>query len=415
MEPSFVEKHDPYAALKVPEFRLYVAARWCITIALQIQAVVVGWQIYQITKDPLSLGLIGLAEAIPSIIVALYAGYIADNYNRKMIIISTISVLVFCSAALLFFTLDAGKTILAIGVLPIYLVIFLSGIARGFLGPANFSFMPQLLPHRRYYANAITWSSTTWQAASVAGPAIGGLLFGFLGITAAYAVDVALTVLALGFYLLIKAKPLPETSEKLSMKESLLSGIKFVFGNQLILGAISLDLFAVLFGGAVALLPIFASDILQTGPQGLGFLRAAPAIGSVLMALYLAHRPINVNAGKKMLLCVAGFGVCIILFGISRNFWFSLAMLALSGMFDSISVIIRSTLIHTFTPEYMKGRVSAVNNIFVGSSNEIGSFESGAVARLMGVVPSVVFGGCMTILVVGITALKAKKLRNLQM
>lgn len=415
MEPSFVQKHDPYAALKVPEFRLYVAARWCITIALQIQAVVVGWQIYMITKDPLSLGLIGLAEALPSIVVALYAGYVADNYNRKMIIVSAISVLVLCSGGLLFFTLDAGATVLAIGVVPIYAVIFLSGIARGFLGPANFSFMPQLLPDRKYYANAITWSSTTWQAASVAGPAIGGLIFGFFGITAAYAVDVALTVIALFFYFLIKAKPLPETSEKLTMKESLLSGIKFVFGNQLILGAISLDLFAVLFGGAVALLPIFASDILQTGPQGLGFLRAAPAIGSVLMALYLAHRPINVNAGKKMLLCVAGFGVCIILFGISKSFWFSLAMLALSGMFDSISVIIRSTLIHTFTPEYMKGRVSAVNNIFVGSSNEIGSFESGAVARLMGVVPSVVFGGAMTLLVVGITALKAKKLRELQM
>ena len=416
MEPSFIEKHDPYAALKVPEFRLYVAARFCITLALQIQAVIVGWQIYQITKDPLSLGLIGLAEALPSIFVALYAGYVADSYNRKGIIVSAVSVLVICSASLWYFTTGFGAFVLNNGVFPIYAVIFLSGIARGFMGPAVFSFMPQLMPERKFYANAITWSSTTWQAASVAGPAVVGLIFGFFGITASYAVDALLTILALFFYFLIKPKPLPLTTEpKLSMKESLLSGFRFVFSNQIILGAISLDLFAVLFGGAVALLPVFASEILQAGPQGLGFLRAAPAIGSVLMALYLAHRPISVNAGKKMLLCVAGFGVCIILFGLSKSFWFSLVLLALSGVFDSISVIIRSTLIHTFTPEHMKGRVSAVNNIFVGSSNEIGAFESGFAARIMGVVPSVVFGGAMTILVVGITAFKSKKLRNLQL
>ena len=409
------EKHDAYAALKIPEFRLYIAARFCITIALQIQATVVGWQIYQITKDPLSLGLIGLAEALPSIIVSLYAGHVADTVSRKGIIISTVSILVLWSAMLWAFTLNSSAFVLAMGVMPIYAVIFASGIARGFMGPANFSFMPQLMPEKKFYANAITWSSTTWQAASVAGPAIGGLVLGFLGITAAYFVDAALTVIALLLYALIAAKPLPENEGKLSIKESLLSGIKFVFGNQIILGAISLDLFAVLFGGAIALLPIFVADILKSGAESYGFLRAAPAIGSVLMALYLAHKPITQNAGRKMLLCVAGFGVCIILFGLSKSYWFSLTLLALSGMFDSISVIIRSTLIHTFTPEYMKGRVSAVNNIFVGSSNEIGSFESGAAARLLGVVPSVVFGGCMTLLVVGITALKAKKLRNLQL
>ncbi|HSI89511.1 MAG TPA: MFS transporter [Adhaeribacter sp.] len=409
------EKHDPYAALKIPEFRLYVSARLCITIALQIQAVVVGWQIYQITKDPLSLGLIGLAEALPSIVVSLFAGYIADSYNRKAIVINAVAVLVFCSGALWFFTLDPGAFILERGVVSIYAVIFLSGIARGFMGPAIFSFMPQLLPDRKYYANAITWSSTTWQAASVAGPAIGGLVFAFFGISAAYALDVGLTVLALLLYLFIKAKPLPENLNKQNMKDSLLSGIKFVFGNQIILGAISLDLFAVLFGGAVALLPIFASDILKTGPQGLGFLRAAPAIGSVVMAVFMAYRPITVNAGRKMLLCVAGFGLCIILFGISKSFWFSLVVLGLSGAFDSISVIIRSTLIHTYTPEYMKGRVSAVNNIFVGSSNEIGAFESGFAARLLGVIPSVIFGGTMTLVVVAITAFKAKKLRDLQL
>ncbi len=301
------------------------------------------------------------------------------------------------------------------GTVPIYSVIFLSGIARGFFGPATFSFMPQLLPDKNFYINAVSWSSTTWQGASVAGPAIGGLLYGFFGVQASYAADVALTVLAFLFFFLIGSKPLPATTERLPIKESLLSGIRFVFNNQIILSAISLDLFAVLFGGAVALLPIFASEILHTGPQGLGFLRAAPALGSVAMAVYITHNPIKIEAGKKMLFCVAGFGVCMILFGLSTNFYFSLLLLGLSGAFDSVSVIIRSTLMQTLTPEHMKGRVSSVNNIFVGSSNEIGSFESGSVAKLVGVVPSVIFGGCMTLLVVAITTFKADKLRKLNL
>lgn len=407
--------HDPYAVLRIPDFRLYVVARLCITLAMQIQAVIVGWQIYDMTKDPLSLGLIGLAEAIPSIVVSLYAGYIADVVERKKIILVVIALLTFCSAALLFFTLDVSHVLETYGALPIYGVIFLSGIARGFMGPAIFSFMPQLVSNKQLYANAITWSTTTWQAASVAGPAIGGLIYGFYGITASYGTDAVLVVLSLILFSLISRKPLPENANPQNLKESLQSGIRFVFGNQIILSAISLDLFAVLFGGAVALLPVFASDILLIGPQGLGMLRAAPAIGSVLMAILMAYNPITVKAGKKMLWCVAGFGVCIVLFGLSRSFWFSLGLLALSGAFDSISMIIRSTLIHTLTPEYMKGRVSSVNNIFVGSSNEIGAFESGFTARLMGTVPAVVFGGIMTLVVVGFTAVKADKLRVLDL
>ncbi|RAU81476.1 MFS transporter [Pontibacter arcticus] len=415
MKANHRNTHDPYAVLRIPDFRLYISARLCITLAMQIQAVIVGWQIYDITKDPLSLGLIGLAEAIPSIFVSLYAGYLADMVPRKKIIMVVITVLMFCSLALLYFTLDASHTLLTYGALPIYVVIFVSGIARGFMGPAVFAFMPQLVANKTLYANAITWSSTTWQAASLAGPAVGGLVYGFFGVTAAYITDAVLVFLSLSAFSMIGSKPLPENINPQNLKESLQSGIRFVFGNQIILSAISLDLFAVLFGGAVALLPIFASDILKTGPEGLGFLRAAPAVGSVLMAVYMAHHPISVKAGKKMLWCVAGFGLTIILFGLSSNFWFSLVMLALSGGFDSISVIIRSTLIHTLTPEYMKGRVSSVNNIFVGSSNEIGAFESGFMAKLLGVVPAVVFGGTMTLLVVGITALKADKLRVLDL
>ena len=411
-----LEQHDPYAVLKIPEFRLFISARLCLTLALQIQAVVVGWQIYSITKDPLSLGLIGLAEAIPSIFVALYAGHVADNVNRKNIIITCVLVLLICAAALLFYTLPLGSGLLRqFGVWPVYLVIFFSGIARGFNGPAVFSFMPQIINNKGLYANAVSWSTTTWQGAAMAGPAIGGLIYGFWGITASYAIDVVLMLVATTFFFLIKAKPLPPSEVRLPIKESLLSGIRFVFRNQIILSAISLDLFAVLFGGAVALLPIFASDILRTGPEGLGFLRASPAVGSILMAVYLTHRPIHVNAGKRKLLCVAGFGLCMILFGLSTNFWFSLLLLGLSGAFDSISVIIRSTLMQTLTPEHMKGRVSSVNNIFVGSSNEIGAFESGFTARFMGVVPSVIFGGCMTLLVVGVTSWKAEKLRKLHL
>lgn len=406
-------RHDPYAVLRIPDFRLYISARLCITLAMQIQAVIVGWQIYDITKDPLSLGLMGLAEAIPSIVVSLYAGYLADMVARKKIIVVSVTALLFCSLTLLVFTLNISHALAHLGALPIYGVIFVSGIARGFMGPAVFSFMPQLVADKQLYANAITWSSTTWQTASLVGPAIGGLIYGFFGVTAAYGTDATLVLLSLVSFAFIASKPLPENINPQSMVESLRSGIKFVFGNQVILSAISLDLFAVLFGGAVALLPIFASEILETGPQGLGFLRAAPAVGSVLMALIMAYYPISVNAGKKMLWCVAGFGVCIVLFGLSTNFWFSLLLLAFSGGFDSISVIIRSTLIHTLTPEYMKGRVSSVNNIFVGSSNEIGAFESGFTAKLMGTVTSVVFGGIMTMLVVGVTALKADKLRRL--
>jgi MFS family permease len=377
-----------------------------------IQAVVVGWQVYEITHDPLSLGLIGLAEAIPAIAVSLYAGHLADVVERKKIILLCVVTLAFCSAALLYFTTNVGAFILNNGATPIYVIIFVSGIARGFLSPANFSFMPQLVG-RELYQNAITWNSTIWEGAAVGGPMIGGLIYGFFGITVAYTVDVALVVAGFICYFIIPNKPLPPVSAELGIWEKIKAGIKFVFQNQIILSAISLDLFAVLFGGAVALLPIFADEILHVGKIGLGFLRSAPSIGAVLTAVYMTHRPIQKNMGKILLWCVAGFGFCMIGFGFSTSFWLSMVLLILSGVFDCVSVIVRSTLIHTLTPENMKGRVSAVNSIFIGSSNEIGAFESGVAAKMLGVVQSVVFGGCMTIAVVSITAWKAIKLRRL--
>jgi MFS family permease len=403
----------PYAALKIPDFRLFVSARFCITLALQIQAVVVAWQVYEITHDPLSLGLIGLAEAIPSIGVSLYAGHVADIVQRKKIIMLCVSTLLFCSAGLLFFTLDNGSFILHYGAAPIYSVIFLSGIARGFITPALFAYMPQLIP-RELFPNAITINSSLWETASIGGPALGGFLYGFLGITASYIADVALMCLGLFLALGIAKKPLPPESEEQGMFEKIRAGLRFVFKHELILGAISLDLFAVLFGGAVALLPFFANEILMVGPEGLGILRAAPSVGALVMAFYMTHHPLKKNTGKILLSCVAGFGVCMILFALSTNFIVSLCLLMMSGVFDCVSVIIRGTLLQTLTPENMKGRVSAVNHIFIGSSNEIGMFESGVAARFLGVVPSVIFGGCMTIVVVGITGMVAKSLRTLQ-
>lgn len=403
---------NPYAVLRIRDFRLFILSRLFITLAIQIQGVVVGWQVYELTKDPLSLGLIGLAEAIPAITVSLYAGHIADIVERKKIILVCVGLLAFCSAALLYFTTNLGAFLLQNSPLPIYAIIFVSGIARGFLSPANFSFMPQLI-NRSLYQNAITWNSTIWESASVGGPMIGGLIYGFFGITAAYTADVILVVTALFCYLSIPNRKLPPVSEEQGIWEKIKAGIKFVFNNQIILSAISLDLFAVLFGGAVALLPIFADEILHVGTVGLGFLRSAPAIGAVAMAVYITHHPIKKRIGKILLWCVAGFGLCMIGFSLSTSFWLSMGILILSGMFDCVSVIVRSTLIHTLTPENMKGRVSAVNSIFIGSSNEIGMLESGVAAKLIGVVPSIIFGGCMTLAVVGTTAWRATKLRLL--
>ncbi len=405
-------KPDPYAALRIRDFRLFILSRLFITLAIQIQGVVVGWQVYELTKDPLSLGLIGLAEAIPAITVSLYAGHIADIIERKKIILVCVTLLAFCSVALLYFTTHLGASILEQGIFPIYAVIFVSGIARGFLSPANFSFMPQLVD-RALYQNAITWNSTIWESAAVGGPMIGGLIYGFFGITAAYTADAVLVAAALVCYVTIPNRAVPPATEEQGIFEKIKAGIKFVFNNQIILSAITLDLFAVLFGGAVALLPIFADDILHVGEVGLGFLRSAPAIGAVAMAVYITHHPIKKHIGKILLWCVAGFGLSMIGFSLSTNFWLSMGILVLSGMFDCVSVIVRSTLIHTLTPENMKGRVSAVNSIFIGSSNEIGMLESGVAAKLMGVVPSIIFGGCMTIAVVATTAWKATKLRLL--
>ena len=409
-----IEKPDPYAALRFWEFRNFTIARLCITIASQMQAVIVGWQIYEITKDPFSLGLIGLAEAIPSISVLLFAGHLTDISDRKKIVLYSVLLMSFCSLILLLITSDLIHSLSENKLILIYSVIFLSGIGRGFSAPSFFAFVSQLVP-KETLPNAITWNTTTWQTGAVTGPAIGGLLYGFIGATNTFITIVIFWIISVFMILPIKNKPVPVIIGIQSLKEKLTAGLKFVFERKIVLGAISLDLFAVLFGGAVALLPIFAGEILFAGPEGLGILRAAPSIGAVIMAVTMTRRPFTKNAGKNLIISVFGFGLCIILFGISKNFYLSLIILALSGAFDSVSVVIRATIIQLMTPDNMKGRVSAVNSIFIGSSNEIGAFESGVAAKLLGTVPSVIFGGVMTILIVTVVTFAFPKLRRLKL
>ena len=403
--------HDPYIALRHREFRWYIVSLFAMTLASQLQAVVVGWQVYSITHDPLSLGLIGLAEALPFIAVALPAGYLADRLNRRSVAVASLAVLALCALALLVLSLAGVLT--RVGVAPIYVVIFTSGIARSLLQPARQALSSELVP-REHLQNAIAWRSSSWQIAAVVGPAAGGLLYGFSGAVAAYSVDVALMCCALAGMLTLRYEAGERRTSTQSIGTNLLVGLRFVFSQPVILGAMSLDLFSVFLGGAEALLPVFASEVLHVGPQGLGVLRAAPAAGAVTMGLFLAHRRPFERAGRNMLGAVTVFALCIIGFGLSTSFWLSLALLCVSGMADSVSVVIRSTLLQMLTPADMLGRASAVNSVFVGSSNELGAFESGVAARLFGAVPAVLLGGTAALIVVGLTARLVPALRKLE-
>lgn len=384
--------------------------RLSMTLCTQIMSVSVGYFVYDLTGDPLMLGFIGLTEALPAIAISLYAGHLADKYNRRNIIAACILVLMLCGFALWVLALNRDvltKTALLTG---IYTVIFFTGIARGFFSPTNFAFLPQLVD-RETLPNAITWNSSSWEVASITGLGVGGLLYGFAGVSSTFGIMTALMVLSFILILRIAPRPVPQTDRLEPAGVRIREGIRFVFNNQLIISAVALDLFAVLFGGAVALLPVFAKDILKVGPEGLGVLRAAMSLGAISMAFFLAHRPLNKGAGKIMLACVAGFGLCIIGFGLSQWFWLSFFFLFLAGIMDEVSVFIRASLIQFQTPDHMKGRVSSVNSMFITSSNEIGAFESGLAASLLGTVPAVIFGGVMTIVVVGVTWWKAPKLR----
>lgn len=409
-KPLSPTAHDPYASLRFKEFRYFIWAKLLLTLALQMQAVIVSWLVYEKTHDPLSLGIIGLAEAIPAISLSLYGGHIADRVSRKSILMWTTLLMFFGSGFLVLYVYNyVGSSVWLA-----YFVIFIIGIARGFHYPAQSAFWAQLVP-KDNYVNSSTWNSTVWQLGAVAGPALGGLCYGYFGAGISSIIVCGFIAICILYYYRISHKPIALFSQTETLKDSLLSGIRYVFKNNIFKAALSLDLFAVLFGGAVALLPMFADKILHVGPQGLGFLRAAPAVGAVIMALLMAHHPPRKNAGIKLLLCVAGFGLCMIAFALSHNFYLSFAILFFSGAFDNVSVVIRSTILQSFTPDEMRGRVASVNNIFVGSSNEIGAFESGFAAKLLGLVPSVIFGGAVTLLVVAITYKLSPSLRKLQL
>jgi MFS family permease len=408
------KKHDPFAVLRNKEFLLFLNTRFFMTMAIQMQGVIVGLQIYKHTRDELALGMIGLAEAIPFIITSLFSGHVADTYNRKRIIVFSTASLLLSTLILLYFSSNSTEMLLRYGTFPIFLVIGLTGIIRGFISAALTPFMSQLLS-REWYTSAATWNSSVWHTGAVLGPPVAGFLCA-LSFDAAYEINLIFIILSIFSLFFIKSRPVPQKEKKETLRESLSAGVKFVFSNQLILGPISLDLFAVLFGGAVAMLPVYADKVLHVGEVEFGFLRAIPAVGAVVTAIIMAYYPPTKKAGKNLFLSIGAFGVATILFGLSTNYYWSLFFLFLTGAFDNVSVVIRHTVLQLATPDHMRGRVSAVNSIFIGSSNEIGAFESGLAARLMGLVPSVVFGGAMTVLIVGTTAKLAPKLRkpNLQ-
>ncbi|CCH54431.1 major facilitator superfamily MFS_1 [Fibrisoma limi BUZ 3] len=409
--------NDPYASLRIPEFRYFIMNSFLITATLLIQEVILGYELYKMTHDPLALGLVGLAEAIPFIALSLFGGHLADRYDKKRLLQYSLLVIILGSVILyLAFQPSLVRQLTQTAQLAvIYGVLMLIGTAKGFYSPASSSLKPFLVP-RPLYPNSATWSSSFWQAGAIAGPGVAGFLYNWVGFDNTLIVIIGLLVVCFLLITLIKRRPVPVSDAPvLGFRESLKEGFQFVFKTRIVLYAISLDLFSVLFGGVVAILPVFAEDILKVGAEGLGFLRAAPSVGAVVTMLLMAKYPPTYNAWRNMLLAVAGFGAATLIFAVSTNFYLSLIMLALTGAFDSVSVIIRQTILQIFPPDHMRGRVAAVNGIFVSSSNEIGAFESGLAASLLGAVPSVMLGGIVTLVVVAFVYARSRELFDVRL
>lgn len=375
--------------------------------------VLLGWKLYEITGSKLSLGILGLSEVIPAVLLALPAGVKVDRSNKQRLITVCMSLYFILMIGLLFITSSSFTASKQITQWVIYGLVFCTGVVRAYSSPAINAFLAQLVPQESLI-RAVSINSMTWLIAAVTGPALAGLLLGYTNITVAFTITCIAIFIAVVLFQLIKPKPISWQSGKISTWEGVKEGLRFVWHQKALLSAISLDMFAVLFGGAVALLPVFAKDILHTGPEGLGWLMAATYLGNFVAIFWLTHRPLKNKQGRTLLYTVAGFGACILIFAISKNFWLSFAALFISGLFDGVSVIIRGTIVQLFVPDEMRGRVSAVNSIFVNSSNELGQFESGVAATIMGTVPSVIFGGCMTLLVTIVTWVKAPKLRKFE-
>jgi len=415
-QPSYTPAGNHRGFQTLPrDFKKLVTARFLFSFAVEMQAVIVGWRMYVLTHDPLHLGLLGLAEAVPALGIALYAGYLVDKSRpllvyRNVVIGSFLSALVVLVSQTPAFGITFSQQIVAL-----FVSSFLSGAARGFSQPAIYAAVPRII-RREDLPRASAWSTTALQIARISGPGVGGLIFGWLGVCFAAGCASAFLFLALLAVMSVRTSipaPLLKTSHK--VRTELFSGAAFVFRHPILLPALSLDMISVFFGGVTALLPIFAADILHVGPKGLGVLRAAAAIGALVTSLWLTRVSIRSKAGTWLFSSVAGFSLCILVFGLSRNFYLSLLALALSGAFDSVSMIIRSTAVQLASPEAMRGRISAINSIFIGSSNELGEFESGIAAKLMGTVPAVIFGGVVSLVTVGVLLLVCPALRSLHL
>ncbi len=401
----------PESPLESAGYRWLMLFRICTLLSYQIVAVTVGWHVYELTGDPWSLGLIGLAEVVPFFCVAPFAGYLVDHLPRRKLGAAACGLLALNAVAL---ALVASGRLSVGGTWPIYVAVAVGGIGRSFIGPVYNALFARVL-RREQFARGASMGSVVFQTGLVLGPAFGGILVGASGKAMAYAVAAGFAIAAVIALLRMPVTEPAQQQQRGPVFASIGEGLRFVFGHQILLAALALDMFAVLFGGAISLAPAFIKDVLHAGPEALGILRGAPALGSVAVAVWLSRRPLQANAGRIMLGSVVGFGACMVGFGLSTSLWLSVGILLLSGVFDGISVVLRSTVLQLATPDHMRGRVSSVNSLFISSSNELGAFYSGSMARLLGLVPSVVIGGFMTIGVVGITAWKAPKLRTLDL
>jgi MFS family permease len=401
---------DSNAVLRNPEFRALLGERLTNALAATALVTIIGYQIYEFTKDPLALGLLGLVEAIPALGLALFGGYIADRRDRRSIILLTSAMSVVCALALAF--ISATPTLLSL--IAILSVIFIAGIASGFFRPAMSAFEAQVIP-LEHAARGQSWMSSIWLAGGIIGPAMGGFAYAIIGVTNTYLLIAALFAISVFCLSRISKKPAPVPQQGESIWQSISQGAKYVVKNQYLVGSMALDLFAVLFGGAMALLPVFATDILKVGPMGLGFLRTAPTLGALLVTVLATRRPPTRHAGRNLFLSVAGFGISMIVFALSQNFWLSMLALFFSGVTDGVSMVIRGLITRLMSPEHMRGRIASVSWVFIGASNEVGGFESGIAAAWLGVVPSVFWGGMVTIIVVATVAAFAPKLRALNL
>lgn len=396
-----MKQNDPYAALRFKEFNIFLFVRFALVFGWSMQFIVIEWEVYSLTKSPLALGIIGLMEFIPAFLMALFAGHIVDQSEKRNLLLKCIAAFSLISIGLYVLTLESVVNYLDQSTIlySIYMLVFFGGFLRSFFGPTIFSLVALIVP-KSIYPNAATWNSSVWQLAGVTGPAFAGFSIYWIGVNSSLSIVFAFVSVSFFALLLIKKKPLLNPKIGEPVIQSLKEGVKFVYHSNAILGAISLDMVAVLFGGAVALLPVFAQDILEVGSKGFGVLRAAPAVGALITMLITAYLPISKRAGLKLLIAIFGFGLCIIVFGLSEIFWISVVALFFSGVTDGVSMVIRQTILQLKTPDHMRGRVSSVNSIFVGSSNELGALESGVAAKLLGPVTAVVFGGTMTLLTV---------------